>query len=72
MGCSKIEIGETYNYRVGDRMFEKWKCVKIYFNEKQDQWLGRFEVLTDPYHCNRIGKIESLNEIEMERYISKT
>ena len=69
MNCIEIKEGEVYTYKMPYKEWEQWKCIKIYFNESQNQWCGQFELLTDPYKCNRIGHIQSFNQIEMERYI---
>jgi hypothetical protein len=69
MRAEEIKVGEVYYYQFPQKMGEYWECVRIYFNESQNQWLGQFKVLTDPYKCNRIGTIQNFNEIEIERYI---
>lgn len=46
-----------------------YKCTKCYFNESQDQWKAKFTVMTDTSHSNSVGRTESLNEIEITRYI---
>lgn len=70
MNPKELIEGAEYKCRMPyDKETEIWKCISANFNEHRNTWGAKFEIMTDPYKCNRIGKTENMNEIEIERYI---
>lgn len=68
----EIKEGNYYWYKSAyGKDWQIYKCVKNYFNENQNQWLGRFEIMTDTSYSNSLGVFNNLNEIEMKYYIDE-
>ena len=70
MKVSELKEGEEYVYHSAyGKSPEIWKCLKVWYSESEEQWWAKFEILTDPDKCNRIGLEEDFNEIEIKLYI---
>lgn len=72
MRAANLEVGKEYIYKPAyGGAWEIWKCLRAYYCEPEGQWRAEFEIMTDPDKCNRLGKIESFNEIEIKNYIDE-
>ena len=72
MRAAELIEGENYLYiSAYGKAYEVWKCLRAYYCEPENQWRAEFEITTDPDKCNRVGMIESFNQIEIKNYIHK-